>query len=316
MAKEFPRLGLLALMAVALPLAGLAALLYAGWRWVSPRRGPAPRLRETDLEDVWFESLDGVRLHGLWLEGRPDHPTIVMCHGYFKSCAEPLEAGLALHRRGYNVFVIDFRACGRSGGRFTTVGAKETLDVLAAVRLAKRRWGRLPIGVLGISMGGAAAIMAAARSTDIAALVADSAYADIEGVIRHKIPDFVPFPWLVPLGGVAVSIGELLAGSRIRDVRPIDFVDKISPRPVLFIYGECDSFVPWPQPQELFERAGDPKEIWFAPGSDHAVAKDDYPEEYQRRVESFFERYLLEKKAMKPASPRKARPEPSRRARR
>ncbi len=270
-----------------------STLLWLGWRWVTPRREPAPaEPLPADGEEVWFRSLDGTRLHGLWVPGRKDYPTVVLCHGYYKSLAEPLDVGLELNRVGYNVLLFDFRACGESGGRFTTVGWKEAWDVQAAVRLVGERYGRGPVGVLGISMGAAAAIIAAAQSQEIAALVADSSFADLEGVMRKKIPDFAPVPLLVPFGWLSVLIGELVAGGRLRRLRPVDYVGQLSPRPLLLIHGERDSYIPHEQPVELFEAAGEPKETWTAPGSDHAVGRLDHPEEYMERVLAFFDRYL------------------------
>jgi fermentation-respiration switch protein FrsA (DUF1100 family) len=270
-----------------------SALLWLGWRWVIYRReAAAPEPPAVAGEQVWFRSLDGTRLHGLWFPGRKTYPAVVLCHGYYKSLAEPLDVGLEVNRAGYNVFLFDFRACGKSGGRFTTVGWKETWDIQAAVRFVEERYGRSPVGVLGISMGAAAAIIAAAHRQEIAALVADSAYAHLEGVMRKKIPEFAPVRWLMPFGWVSVLIGELLAGGRLRRVRPVDYVGRLSPRPVLFIHGERDSYIPHEQPGELFEAAGEPKEIWMAPGSDHAVARLDHPDEYIGRVLAFLDRYL------------------------
>lgn len=280
------------LVALAALIAGLA---YAGSRWVQPRREPAPAdVAQVQPQEVYFPSLDGTRLHALYCQGNQEYPTLILCHGYARSLAEPWEVGLGLNSAGYNVFLLDFRACGKSGGRFTTIGYKETWDMLAAVRFVKRNYGRGPVGVFGISMGGAAAIIAAAQSPEIAAVAADSAYADLQGVLRKKVPDFTPTPWLAPLGWLSVRIGEWLSGSRLAAVRPIDYVQGIAPRPLLLIYGEEDSYVPVGQPQALFAQAGEPKQIWFAPGSDHAVARLDYPEEYMRRLQGFFDRHLLQ----------------------
>lgn len=270
-----------------------SALLWLGWRWVTPIREAAPaHLPSADAEEVWFRSLDGTRLHGLWVPGRKDYPTVVLCHGYFKSLAEPLDVGRELNRAGYNILSFDFRACGKSGGRFTTVGWKETWDVQAAVRYVGKRYERGPVGVLGISMGAAAAIFAAAESEEITALVADSSFAHLQGVMRKKIPEFAPGRWLVPFGWTSVLVGELLAGGRLRRLRPVDYVGRLSPRPVLFIHGERDSYIPHEQPVELFAAAGEPKEAWTAPASDHAVARLDHPQEYAGRVLAFFDRYL------------------------
>ena len=277
--------------------AGLvAAVIWAAWRHVTPwRDGVPPDPPGVGPEEVRFPSRDGTRIFGLFLPGRKGHPGIIFCHGYFKSLAEPFPLGLRLNREGYNVLLFDFRGCGRSGGRFTTIGYKETWDVLAAVEWLKSRLSGAPVGVLGISMGAAAAIMAAAQTQDIAALVLDSPYAHLEGVMRKKIPEFAPFRWMVPFGWASVLIGQLLSGGRLNSVRPVDHIARLSPRPMLFIYGEHDSFIPHEQISELFEAAGEPKETWIAPGSDHAVARLDYPEEYEQRVLDFFGRHLRER---------------------
>lgn len=281
-------------LALAASLAGAAVglVLYASWRWVTPPR--AGSLSFTDLpgEGVRFSSRDGTRLYGRWLAGRADYPTVVLCHGYIRSLEEPLELGLALNRAGYNVLLFDFRGCGRSGGRFTTLGYKEAWDLLAAVHTVQARHGREPIGVLGISMGAAAAIMAAAHCPSIAALVLDSPYPHLEGIVRKKMPEIVRLRWLMPLGWLCVRLGLLLAGGSLERARPVDAIGRIPPRPILFIRGEQDSFIPQERFQELVAAAGGPKEVWTAPGSDHAMARLDHPEEYLHRVRSFFDRYL------------------------
>lgn len=272
-------------------LALAAAAVWAAWRHVTPRRpaGPPP---VPDAEEVRFRGRDGTRLFGLFLQGRRDYPGVVLCHGYFRSLAEPLEVGLRLHRAGYSVLAFDFRACGRSCGRFTTIGYKETGDVQAAVALLKSRLGSAPVGVYGISMGAAAAIMAAAQTQEITALVADSPYADLEGVARRRMRDLVPLPGLAPFCWPIILMGQLMSGGRMDRMRPADWVGRLSPRPILFIFGEYDSYDPPDHPRRLFAAAGPPREMWVVPGSGHAVARLDHPEEYMLRVLGFFNRHL------------------------
>ena len=277
---------------VALSLVPAAVIVWVGWRWVTPARKPEPALPEgLEVEEVWFRSLDRTRLRGLWIAGRKPYPTIVLCHGYYRNLAEPFEVGLALNRAGYNVFLFDFRACGRSGGRFTTVGLKEAWDVEAAVSYVSERYGRGPVGVLGISMGGGAAIMAGARRDEIAAVVTDCAFTDLGDIMRLKIPEFAR-AGTAPLGWLSIAVGEWMAGGRLRDVRPVDYVGRLAPRPLLLIYSGRDSYLPPEQPGDMFAAAGEPKEMWLAPGSDHAVARLDHKAEYERRVVEFFDRYL------------------------
>jgi uncharacterized protein len=295
-----------AIKAMSLALAALAGLVAGvGYLWVKPHRlfleEPIPP--DISAEDVYFASRDGTRLHGLRLVGQPDFPVLLVCHGYFKSLAEPFQLACDLNRLGYHLFLVDFRACGLSGGCYTTVGYREVSDVLGAVDyLRAAAVGDGPIGVVGISMGAVAAIMAAADCLDIGAMVVDSAYADLESAIEYKMADIVRLPFLVALGWVSIRVGEWLSGGDVAAVRAIDYVGRFAPRPLLFIYGELDDYLPADHPQRLFQAAKGPKELWLAPGSGHAMARLDHRREYVERVHSFFSRYLVRQGLRQPAS--------------
>ncbi len=266
----------------------LGTVGYASWRWVHPVRLPWPE--KVEGEGVAFPSLDGTILRGLWM-GQGQGPTLLLCHGYYRSLTEPYHLGIALHRQGYRVFLFDFRACGESKGYFSTLGAREVLDVLAATREAIRRGGG-PVAVLGISMGAAAAIMAAAREPRIRAVVADSAYADLAGLLAYRVQKGVPVPLLRPLARASIRLGEIFAAFRATEVRPVDYLAHISPRAIFLIYGERDSYISSEQREEMIQKAQNPKELWIAPGSDHAMARLDHPQEYLERVLSFLGRWL------------------------
>jgi pimeloyl-ACP methyl ester carboxylesterase len=280
---------------ISVVLGALAAVVASvGYLWVKPLRllleEPIPP--DVSVEDVHFPSRDGTRLHGLLMAGQRGYPVLLLCHGYFKSLAEPFELACELNRLGYQVLLIDFRACGLSEGRFTTLGHREVLDVLGAVDYLRLRLGELPIGVLGISMGAVAAIMAATECPHIKALVVDSAYADLESVIGKKLADYLRLPLLVPLGWASIRFGEWISQGNVAAIRAVDYVGRLGPRPLLFIYGELDDYVPSDHPQRLLDAANEPKELWLVPGSGHAMARLDRPQEYVRRVQAFFGRYL------------------------
>ena len=289
--------------------AGLVAVVaWTGYLWVKPPRllltEPVPP--DVSPEEVYFPSRDGLRLHGLYLPGPDGSPVLLLCHGYYRSLTETFSLGCELNRLGYHVLLFDFRGCGLSAGRFTTLGYREAADVLGAVDYLRERLGQRPLGVLGLSMGAVAALRAAADCPAIAAVVADSAYADLRDTVRHKTKDVLRLPFLVGLGWASIRIGEWLSGGDLAAVRAVDAVAsaKGGPRPLLLIHGERDDYLPPDNAQRLFQAAGEPKELWLAPGSGHAMARLDHGREYVARVHAFFQRHLTpEATGARPAEP-------------
>ncbi len=282
-------------------LAALAALAAAGglgaavvWysrRWIAPPRVLFDAPQEEHVEAAAFETADGVPLVGWLLRGRPDRPALVLCHGYQRSMEEPFSLAVELRDRGFSVLLFDFRGCGRSGGRFTTIGDFEPQDVLAAVAWLRGRLGpAVPIGVHGISMGGAIAISAGALCPEVGAVVTDSAFAHLTGAVQHRFDSLRGVN--LQMHKLTMRVAERMTGGRVARVRPVDLVDRIAPRPLLLIHGTDDGIVPYSHALELYAAAGEPKELWTLAGGTHAMARFEAPEEYVERVAAFFARAL------------------------
>jgi fermentation-respiration switch protein FrsA (DUF1100 family) len=218
-------------------------------------------------------------------------PALILCHGYQRCMEEPFSLAVELRQRGFGVLLFDFRGCGRSGGRYTTIGHDEKHDLLAAVRWLRGRLGAgAPIGVLGISMGGSVAIEAAATCPAIGAVVADSAFAHLSGAVAHRFSSLGRVDLV--LHHTTMRIAEHMVRGRVARVRPVDAVARIAPRPLLLIHGMADDIVPVAHARELFAAAGEPKELWLLEGTSHAMPRMDRPDEYTERVAEFFERAL------------------------
>jgi fermentation-respiration switch protein FrsA (DUF1100 family) len=87
------------------------------------------------------------------------------------------------------------------------------------------------------------------------------------------------------------SLALRSTGMRVGEMRPIDVVAKIAPRPLLMIAGDDDEYVPLSMEKALYAAAGSPKEIWIVPGARHLHferATQDYP----ARLVDFFDRTL------------------------
>lgn len=269
-----------------------AAVAFGGWRWVTPVRRQLNGYPEgLSPEEVWIVSEDGTALFGVYLEGKPNAAGVVLCHGYFRDHRQPLDVARALNNAGYHVLLFDFRGSGQSEGDHTTAGYLEVWDVVAAVRYLRDRIGERPIGVLGISMGAAAAITAATEIDDISAIVADSPFAHLEGVMREKVRAVVPHALLEPLAWASIRIGTQISGGDYRQVRPVDSIGKLESTPIFVIYGEDDEYVSSSQIDELIQSAAGPKELWIL-DCRHGMAHQENADEYMSRVLRFFEANL------------------------
>ncbi len=207
-----------------------------------------PSAYKADYEDVVFTSEDGVTLKG-WLV-KPSHPrqpspAIIICHGLGANKSDFTELAAALSRRGYAVLLFDFRAHGESGGSRSSLGYHEQDDVLAAFGFLKARPGidAGKIGIFGFSMGGASAILAAARSNGFRAVVADSAFANLRDLARSAIAAIYHLP-VFPFLPLTVLGYDLYFQTSIDAVSPAKAIADISPTPILIIAGEGDQLIP------------------------------------------------------------------------
>ena len=229
----------LILIATSLSFIVLAAVLgltyMRAYFIVHPVRGPILRTPEsvgiTDYQAVTFPSADGLKLKGWWVPSQ-NGSAIIFIHGHGGNRTNHLEDAALLTAKGYGALLFDLRNSGESEGEANTMGLLEVNDVrgAAAFVLLQPEVDADRIGLLGQSMGGSTVIMATARIPQISAVIAESAFTSLEDNIRtgvEKLAGLPPFPF-APL---VVSFGQFEAGVDIRQVRSIDDIASISPRP-------------------------------------------------------------------------------------
>jgi fermentation-respiration switch protein FrsA (DUF1100 family) len=253
---------------------------------------------EGTAEDISFASCQNtVRLSGWFFRARgtgaEPAPAVVLCHGIGTGRRECLPIALRFSATGYHVLCFDFRAHGSSDGQFSSVGLLETDDVIGAVQWLKARPEVDPrrIGVVGFSMGAVATIQAAAQCADIAAVVADSAYASFLDAVRYSFRVVVRLPHF-PIAPIAMHWAKWIVHVDPSHLRPVDVIGRIAPRPILVTHGSVDEIVPVRHAYTLFKAAEEPKELWIVPGAHHVEARDQNPDVYFERIEQFLRQAL------------------------
>ena len=241
------------------------------------------------FEEVRFQTDDGLTLAGWWMPHPDATRTIIGCTGHRGTKDGMLGIGSGLWRAGNNVFLFDFRSRGDSERMPMSLAYREQEDLRAAVAWVEQRAATLPIGVIGYSMGAAVALLVAARTPAIRAVVADSSFATMEEVLRDIYATRRYPQGVLPL---ADWLTQWRYGYRFNAVRPLDAVAQIAPRPIFFIHAAKDRLIPVKHGQALYAAASEPKELWVTPDGDHCGSYFEERPLYVERVTQFFERCL------------------------
>jgi pimeloyl-ACP methyl ester carboxylesterase len=266
----------------------VAALIATCFLTRMPRAAPAlhdlPAARPVELR-----SASRSTLRGWYSPGRPGAGAVLLLHGIGASCRDMLGRARFLARAGYSVLLVDFRGHGESSAGRSTYGSLESHDARAAVEFLRAAVPGERIGVIGISMGGAAVLLGPAP-LPVQAIVLESVYPTIDDAVRGRLRAWLgslgqalaPFVlgWLFPREGVAAE-----------GLRPIDRIREQT-APVFVLAGADDRYTTAQESRDLFTHAREPKAFWEVAGAGHVDLHAFSRAEYERRVGAFLARNL------------------------
>lgn len=237
---------------------------------------------------IFLVSDSGSTVKGWHIRSSSPRGVIVLLHGIHESRLTMLERARFLTDAGYAIVMIDFQAHGESPGQQITVGHLEKHDVRAAVKYARKVHPGERIGVIGVSLGGASALLASPLEID--ALVLESVYPDIQAAIHNRVAARLGPLSYVPTEILLVQL-KLRLGIDRSQLRPIDFISKVD-CPVFVISGSEDLHTTPVETERLLSAAAEPKESWLVDGAAHVDLCRVAPEEYRERILKFFEKHL------------------------
>ena len=264
-------------------------ITHRQYHFPDPNDGKTPISYHLDFRWIDFASTDGIPLKGWYIpaEGTA-RGTIVYCHGLNRTRVEMLPDAAFGHSLGYNGLLFDLRHQGASGGAITTLGYQERLDVLGAVRYAlEQQQAARPVVVWGVSMGAASALMAAAESADISAVISDSSFDSFLGTARHHLKLFLHLPGF-PLADEVAYWTAWRGHFRLQDFDLVKATERIGNRPILFVAVEGDARMPPSVARELYAHAQSPlKKIIVLPGHRHGEGFNQATAAYEKAVTDF-----------------------------
>lgn len=260
-------------------------------RLSAPTNGPVVAA-QTPAEDITLTASDGKKVAATyWPGSKADAPAILFLHGNGASRAVFADAARWFNEHGYAVLTIDFRGHGQSAVEDHSFGLFEARDAKAAFDWlnAKQQGGK--VGVVGLSLGGAAALLGDDGPLPADALVLQAVYPDIRRAIYNRLDSqagVVAATLMEPLLSYQSWLRQGVSPSRLS---PIDAVTRYK-GPLFVIGGQEDHYTPPVETRAMAAAYQGKAELWLVPGLDHAAVSSGDDPEYRRRLLTFFDAHL------------------------
>ena len=158
------------------------------------------------------------------------------------------------------------------------------------------------LGLFGVSRGAGAALVASARNPAVKAVVTDGLFSTdvtLESLMRKWANIFAKVRFVYEnhpdafwrfLRWLLFCFAHRKFRCRYPSVRK--WMRKMSPRPILMIHGQRDSYISVDQARVLYALAPEPKTLWAVAEARHNQSAVVAPGEYASRTTDFFRRHL------------------------
>jgi dipeptidyl aminopeptidase/acylaminoacyl peptidase len=235
-----------------------------------------------DAEEVRLKA-DGLQLAGeLHIPSRHKvHPALCICHGIPAAPPDPTDRGYTLLaqqfcRAGFVTLIFNFRGTGKSEGNLDILGWSRDLRAALDFLYGLEETDKARICLVGFSGGAAVSIYTAAHDPRVSLVVTCACPADFRSLPQRETPQ-ATIQRFRQIGAIRdedfpASMEEWQRG--FETVSPINWVDKISPRPLLLVHGDADELIPVQHARRLYRKAREPKELKIIPGAKHKMRLD------------------------------------------
>jgi dipeptidyl aminopeptidase/acylaminoacyl peptidase len=210
--------------------------------------------------------------------GDKTRPTLCICHGIPAAPADPTDKGYALLAQrfchaGFITLIFNFRGTGKSEGNLDILGWTRDLQAALDFLYSLKEVDKNHFCLLGFSGGAAVSVYAAAHDPRVSMVATCACPADFHSLRQRETP-LEAIQRFRQIGairdkGFPLSIEEWQKGFEV--ISPINWVDRISPRPLLLVHGDADELIALEHARRLYQKAREPKELKIIPGAKHKM---------------------------------------------
>ena len=251
------------------------------------------------LRDTFIVGYNDFKVHACYVPAKNPasaQGTAIVIHGYGDNHFVFLYL-VRMYRDdlNYNVLFPDLQYHGYSEGDHIQMGWYDRFDIEKWIPVAHDIFHDDFMVLHGVSMGGATVMMTSGDPLPeyVRAFVEDCGYASV--VLQFNNNRKQSFAFIPPdVLQSASLVTKMKYGWGFWQASSVKQLKKCE-RPMLFIHGDADDFVPFEHLWKNYEaKTKGYKEMWVAHGAVHANSFQKYPDVYKERVEEFLNRVKKE----------------------
>ena len=250
----------------------------------------------TKNEKIIITASDGVRLVGYFYERKKNAPIVIFFHGLWSTGfvnGKPIYRITEKHN--WNLLLATLRAHGESGGNVSTLGVLEKYDCRDWVNWVVSEYGeQTPIFLMGISMGGAVALMSSdlGLPESVCGIIDDAGFTSPLEMIKANSKEKIHHKILSDLFTQFVNVGtKIWGGFDLKEANACVAVSKTSV-PVLIIHGDKDKKAPVSMAYKIYNSCKSERELYIVSGAEHTGCYRTDPEKYKMIVSEFIEKHI------------------------
>ncbi|HUQ62167.1 MAG TPA: alpha/beta fold hydrolase [Acidimicrobiales bacterium] len=207
-------------------------------------------------------------------------PGLVLCHGFPAGPGGAASSGQTYpelgdrlsSESGWAVLTFNFRGTGASKGQFSLSGWLE--DLQSAVDHLLGQDDVSGVWLAGSSTGGALSICAAAEDERVHGVAALAAPADFSDWASEPAGSLAYAREVGVISDPAFPADVEAWARELREIRPVNVIGKIPPRPILLLHGSDDETVPVGDAHALAGAAGGSAELHVLNQAGHRLRHD------------------------------------------
>lgn len=236
-----------------------------------------------ESERVEITSHDGIRLVGRIIHADEPKRFVVAMHGWRSEWA--IDFGMVagfLKEQGCTVLYPDQRGQGESQGDYMGFGVLERFDCLSWIHYMNKRFGEeKPLYLVGVSMGASTVLMTSGLELpeNVKGIIADCGFTSPKEIWHSVMQNLnIRGSFVYPAANLIIRSKAGFSGD---DYSTVTALEK-NTRPVLFVHGLNDVFVPSSMTLQNYNACKAPKELLLVENADHGLSFVTAPERYKK----------------------------------